>query len=182
MHTRRHSRYFSHLATIDTSYFLEVSWMNTFLCKTCLKTGNRSQRHHWDIGQKVKSRLKGSSSCRSIQYILQMVRGVARLSTSCDQERNISSHFPHSHIYSFIFPQFYLIFFLNLIIVHPATPLHCKWQIYDRKSIVIVQMPISVLNYVENLTTSFSKQTILVCSMWCADSAHHIHNFCLCQK
>ena len=49
-------------------------------------------------------------------------RGVARLSTSGGQERNISSIFLILLLFSPIFPQFFLIFFLNLVLRVGSSP------------------------------------------------------------
>ena len=52
-----------------------------------------------------------------------MIRGVARLSTSGRQERNISSFFLIFLLFSPYFPQFFFIFFLNLVLQVGGSPI-----------------------------------------------------------
>ena len=52
---------------------------------------------------------------RQLNFVVDS-RGVARLATSGGQERNISLLFLILLLFSFIFPEFFLIFFLNLML------------------------------------------------------------------
>ena len=51
-----------------------------------------------------------------MKMLVQFTRGIARLTNSGGQERNISSFFPILLLFAPIFPHFFLIFFLNLVL------------------------------------------------------------------